>query len=191
VISQVASATGGQFPDGLQQITETLPRLVTAAGAIDDALRFLSRAPFGPNYDPDVPLDEALGPLADTLAPVPDQLRDLSANLEQLAGSAGALRDSVDRLTANVETVAGDLAEADALLDRYAATAGQAQTVAEDARADLEEQSDTARLLVTLLGLAFAAGQIVPLWFGSQLVKRRPEPAAGDDVDEALVVDQG
>jgi methyl-accepting chemotaxis protein len=173
VLGQVATATGGQLPDGLERVTGALPALVRAASAIDDALRLLSRAPFGPNYNPEVPFDEALRPLADTLTPLPDQLREVSADLELLAGSAGDLHESADALTADVERVAGDLAEADALLDRYAATASEAQAVAARSRSDLGGQSDLARVLVTLLGLAFAAGQIVPLWFGRELIIRR------------------
>jgi hypothetical protein len=184
VLAQVASATGGQFPDGLESVTNTLPTLVGAAGAIDNALRLLSQAPFGPDYDPAVPLDDALRPLADTLTPIPDQLREISADVGELAGSAEELRDAVDRLAGNVQAVSVDLAEADALLDRYAATAGEAQTVAEDARSDLSDQSDTARLLVTLLGLAFAAGQIVPLWFGRELRSRGQGPRGGDERGE-------
>jgi methyl-accepting chemotaxis protein len=173
VLGQVASATGGQLPDGLERVTGALPALVSAAGAIDDALRLLSRAPFGPNYDPDVAFDDALRPLADTLTPLPDQLREVSADLALLSGSASALRESADELTADVERVADDLAEADALLNRYATTASEAQAVAARTRTDLGGQSDAARILVTLLGLAFAAGQIVPLWFGRELITRR------------------
>jgi ABC-type transporter Mla subunit MlaD len=173
VLARVGTATGGQLPDGLERVTGTLPTLVSAAGAIDDALRLLSRAPFGPDYDPDVAFDDALRPLADALTPIPDQLREMSSDLGELAGSAGALRDSIDRLSGDVERVAGDLAEADVLLDRYATTATEARAVAGRTRTDLGGQSDAARLLVTLLGLAFAAGQIVPLWFGRELLTRR------------------
>jgi hypothetical protein len=176
VLGQLATATGGQLPDGIESVTGALPTLVSVAGAVDDALRLLSRAPFGPNYDPDVAFDDALRPIAETLTPVPDQLRAVSADLAVLAESSGGLRDSVDELAGDLQRLEAELSEADTLLDRYATTASEAQDLAVQTREDLSDQSDSARLVITLLGLAFAAGQVVPLWFGWELIKR-PHPA--------------
>ncbi len=82
------------------------------------------------------------------------------------------MRDDVARLADDVSTVSAELAEAEVLLDRYAETASGAQELAARTRGDLDGQSDLARLLVTLLGLSFVAGQIVPLWIGPELLQR-------------------
>jgi ABC-type transporter Mla subunit MlaD len=185
VLGRVATATGGQLPDGIESVTDALPTLVTVAGAVDDALRLLSQAPFGPNYDPDVSFDDALRPVAETLTPVPDELRAVSSDLAALASSSATVREDVDRLADDVSAVSAELAEAKLLLDRYAETATGAQQLAARTRGDLEGQSDLARLLVTLLGLSFVAGQIVPLWIGRELLQRPilpPDEVPGDDM---------
>jgi uncharacterized protein YoxC len=174
-LARASDLTSEDVPEALDAVTGALPTLVGVAGAVDNALRLLSQAPFGPDYDPAVPFDDALRPVAETLAPLPDQLRGFSAELAALAESSGVIAADIERLSGELDDVDAQLAEASALLDRYAATADEASTLAARTRNDLDDQSDAARLLITLLGVAFAAGQVVPLWLGRELLAN-PEP---------------
>jgi hypothetical protein len=98
------------------------------------------------------------------MRPVPTQLRDFSADLEQARSSADDLSARLGQLQRDLRAVNVDVSESVALLDRYEATTSEAQALASRARDDLRSQARWARTLVVLLGVAFAAGQLLPLW---------------------------
>jgi ABC-type transporter Mla subunit MlaD len=164
----------GSLPESLDAVAAVLPTIESIAGTIDDALRLASRAPFGPDYDPERPFDEAIGELSTAIAPLPEQLRQLSADTEGLSGSATEIATELDALSTTVEALDDQLAQVGRLVDRYARTASEATTLTSESRADLEQSARETRTLLALLGLVFALGQIVPIWLGVVLLGDGP-----------------
>ena len=157
-----------------------MPTIESVAGTIDDALRVVSRAPFGPNYDPAKPFDEAIGELATAISPLPAQLRQLSQDFTGL----GLVQP-------------GDLHTVGVAGNRRAASR-PATRPGRDARRPLRQDGDrgavphrglpgasghtarrTARVLLLLFGLVFAFGQIVPIWLGRELMTGGTGASAG------------
>lgn len=163
VLQNVAGFTNGQLPTAIETVTGVLPGLADASDAVDRALRALSRAPLGINYDPAVPFGTSVRRLSDSLTALPAQLRSLGTNLQQVSSSSGGLRTDLTALQADLATTNSRLADARALLDRYASTAEQASTLARVTRTDVHVQARNARVLAVLGGLGFAAMQVVPL----------------------------
>lgn len=163
VLQNVAGFTTGQLPTAIETVTTVLPGLADASDAVDRALRALSRAPLGINYDPAVPFGTSVRRLSDSLAALPGQLRSLGTNLQEVSSSSGGLRTDLAALQADLATTNSRLADARALLDRYSSTAEQASSLARATRTDVHVQARNARVLAVLGGLGFAAMQIVPL----------------------------
>ena len=185
----------GTLPDSLEAVSDVLPTIESIANTIDDALRLISRAPFGPDYEPAKPFDEAVGELSTAIEPLPGQLRELATDTEGLAASASTIATQLSTLADTIDALDTQLGDVGRLVDRYATTAADATTLTEASRQDLAQSSKETKTLLLLLAIVFALGQVVPIWLGVELLNRGPaqtivtRAASGrDDVDERDVV---
>ena len=194
-IDDSADFLGGSLPDALDAVNGVLPNIESVASSIDDALRVLERAPFGPDYNPVQPFDEAIGELSTAIGPLPEQLRTLSTDFAGLSESTGSISGQISVLADDIADLDTQLSEVSTLLDRYAATTADAQRLATDSRADLSDSARSTRILLWLLGAVFAAGQIVPIWLGivllgdggvQSIVTRRHDPDGHADGQTAV-----
>jgi methyl-accepting chemotaxis protein len=167
LIRRMTELTGSDLPDSLDEVAAALPGLADVADGVDRALRLAARAPFGIQYDPAVSFGDSVRQLRDTITPIPGQLRSFSGELGTVSASSGGVANGLADLRADLDRVNRDLADAAGLLDRYQATTTDAQDLAADTRGDLRGQARWARMLVVLLGVAFAAGSALPLWLAS------------------------
>jgi methyl-accepting chemotaxis protein len=171
---------GGSLPDALDAVSNVMPTIQSVANSIDDALRFLSRAPFGPNYNPAKPFDEAIGQLATAIDPLPEQLRQLSQNFAGLGSSSQAISAQLSTLANDVHRLDEQLGQVSTLVDRYTKTATEAKLLATVSRSQLSSSARNARVLLVLFGLVFAFGQIVPIWLGLELMRGGPQAPFAD-----------
>ena len=174
---------GTSLPQALDAVSNVLPTIESVARSVDSALRVISQAPFGPDYNPAKPFDQAIGDLNTALDPLPDQLRTLAGQFDGLTDSSKKISDQLTTLSSDVERLDRQLADVATLVDRYATTAATAQVVTEQSRNNLESSARVARVVLVLLGLVFALGQVVPIWIGKELLN---EPES-DEVDAPRV----
>jgi len=174
---------GTSLPQALDAVSNVLPTIESVAHSVDSALRVISQAPFGPDYNPAKPFDQAIGDLNTALDPLPDQLRTLAGQFDGLTDSSTKISDQLTTLSSDVERLDRQLADVATLVDRYATTAATAQVVTEQSRNNLESSARVARVVLVLLGLVFALGQVVPIWIGKELLN---EPES-DEVDAPRV----
>lgn len=173
-LGSIADLTGTELADSLEAIDDSMPALIQVAAAIDTSLSALSQVPFGPPYDPERPFDESMRSLQDSLDGLPERLRDqavliddASANLADLGTGTTAIADSLSELDAGLTQAMG-------LLQGYSATATQARELIGETERQLSRQATLARIMVAVVGLVIALGQIVPLYFG-WLLRRHAE----------------
>jgi ABC-type transporter Mla subunit MlaD len=171
-ISDTQTFLGGSLPDSLDAVAKVLPTIESVASTVDDTLRALSDIPFGPDYNPSQPFDETIGQLSDAIGPLPDQLRTLAGDFDQVTGSTADISTQIEALGEEVATLGTQLATVSTLVERYATTASDASDRATQSRADLASSAKATRLLILLLGIVFALGQIVPIWLGVELLNR-------------------
>jgi len=186
---------GGSLPDALDAVSNVMPTIQSVANSIDDALRFASQAPFGPNYNPAKPFDEAIGELATAIDPLPEQLRQLSQDFTGLDSSSQAISTQLGSLATEVQRLDQQLGQVSTLVDRYAKTATEARFLTAVSRTRLSTSARTARVLLVLFALVFAFGQIVPIWLGRELMRggnpvRFAERDVADANDEAAQADE-
>ena len=136
-----------EIPDALDEVQGAMPGVIEAAAVIDDAMTILSRfhyeipKPFsedswvislGVNYNPVVPLDQALQNLSDKLEGIPEELRGIeddlnnakvnlaiiSGDLLNVASDLESIQGQVDDINPQIETISGNLTEAQTAMER-------------------------------------------------------------------------
>lgn len=110
--------------------------------------------------------------MIDTLVGSGDDLTDLRTTTREL-------RTELSRLTLDVRSLAGRMGQSAELVARYEDQASRAGDLVVDSRTDLDGSVTAMRVLVVLGGLVFAAGQLVPLWVGSGLLRADPVAPEG------------
>jgi DNA repair ATPase RecN len=183
VLADTGDFAGASLPDSLDAITAVLPTIESVAASIDDAMRVLARAPFGPDYDPEVPFDDAIADLETALTPLAADLETVADGLDALGDSSARLADDLVTIRADVEDLDARLADVETVIDRYGTTTADATALAARSRAELADSARLARWLLVALGVVFAAGQVVPLWLGRQLLRSAAPPPPSGTVD--------
>jgi hypothetical protein len=173
VLRATAEVSEDQIAGSVAGVEDALPALVQVAAVVDRTLSALTLVPFGPDYDPEEPLDDSLRTVQAELDGLPEALReqadlvrDASRDLRTVRVGTGAIADDLDGLVATLEGTTE-------LLERYEATAGDARDLV--AGQELTGQLTAARVLVLILGVAVALGQLVPVGAGWLLL--RPDVA--------------
>jgi hypothetical protein len=171
VLTSAAELTAEQIAGSLENVEASLPALIQAAAVIDRTLTALSALPLGPRYAPDEPFDQSLRSVQGSLRGLPQDLREQASLIRDAGGNLGEVRRGTTAIAADLAAIRRGLADATELLSRYAATATEASVLIDDTRAGLTTQMRMARLLLTVLGLSLATGQIVPLSIGWALLR--------------------
>lgn len=163
---------GDEVAPNLESATGTLRSLADGAALVDRVLSTVGSLPGTPNYDPSTPLSEQFERLADDIEPMADTLREVSEDLGPALDDSVALQQRIADLETAVGDVRDDLARSEALLSDYAATTQDATALASRTRNELDGDVTVARLLVLAGALVVAAGQLVPYWYGRELIGR-------------------
>jgi hypothetical protein len=173
VLRATADISEDQVAGSVAGVEDALPALVQVAAVIDRTLSALSAVPFGPDYDPEEPLDTSLRTVQAELDGLPEALReqaelirDASRDLRTARVGTAAIADDLDGLVTTLE-------RSTELIARYEATAGEARGLV--AAEDLSGQLVAARVLLLILGVTVALGQLLPLGAGWLLL--RPDTA--------------
>jgi hypothetical protein len=164
-----------RLPANLERIDSGLGGLQSTADAVDSVLRQLSDIPFGPDYDPEVGLAASVQSMRDDLQPIADELSKASGSLNELAQSSDDVIDRLDALADDLRAVDRSLDESRALIERYRASTADAATLAKTTQDELDRDVWLSRILILVLGLSIAVGQIAPFRIGRELA-RTPEP---------------
>jgi hypothetical protein len=185
VLRATADISDEQVAGSVAGVEDALPALVQVATVIDRTLSALSAIPFGPDYDPEEPLDTSLRTVQAELDGLPEALReqaelirDASRDLRTARVGTAAIADDLDGLVTTLE-------RSTELIAQYEATAGEARELV--AAEDLSGQLMAARVLLLILGVTVALGQLLPLGAGWLLL--RPDAARAFLRDEPPPVD--
>lgn len=177
VVGSVAELTV-EVPEALVEFQATLDQVAGAAGGVESVLEGLSRVPFGPDYDPETTLADQLRQLSGDLDPVVSALADARPGVEGLEDRSAELRRELQVLGVEVQSLVRRLDRSAELVSRYREQAGRVEDIVVDSRDDLDARVALMRALVVIGGVAFAGGQLVPLWIGSQLRREAAGPGA-------------
>jgi hypothetical protein len=161
-LAATTASLSATLPDSFDDIDAALSTVESLSGAIELALRGLSRVPFGPDYDPAMPLPEAVGNLRAAFAPIGADLEAIAVELETFADGSDDIGAQVDAVRTDLVATRSALAESADLLDDYRRTATDAGLLAASSRDDMARAFAFARLAIALVAVFMIAAQFVP-----------------------------
>jgi ABC-type transporter Mla subunit MlaD len=175
-LTGVADLSENDIAASLTAVEDALPALIDVAGVIDRTLSRLSRLPIGPVYAPDEPFDDSLRALQREFADVPDRLREQAELIRDARDGLTTVRRGTSRVADDLRNLNTTLASSAGVLERYLATAEDADELVAGSSERLRTHLSIARVLVLVLGAAVLGGQAIPLGIGWFLL--RPDAAA-------------
>ncbi|MFP3881837.1 MAG: hypothetical protein ACLFRT_14105 [Actinomycetota bacterium] len=176
VLEETAEVAGEGVADSLETAVETLPGLISTGNVIDNTMRALSFV--GVDYDPDVPLDESLADLEASLAPLPDQIRDQVALLEDVQTDLEDIADDGRELSAVLLEARLDMMAAERVLRSAKANATAAAERIDEIEAGVDPYDTLARVVVVAASLVLLAASLAPTLLGLHLLARDRETAS-------------
>lgn len=191
LLAEVAEITGEDIPASLDSFRSSIPGLVRAASAIDRTLRALNLFTTD-DYDPEVPLDEAISQLDEDLADLPDRLRRQAVLLERANDGMVGVSQRMYETAGDVVDLRMTLTRAADVLAEYETTTAEARELIAEITARVEAEVPLARTGVILVGVVLAISQVGSgvlawlLWSGAvalpTLLGHQPE--TDDDTDD-------
>ena len=163
-------------PPALDRLDRTLVRLRDAAAVVDTGLNAIGQLPIGPNIS-DTQLAASVDGVRGDISPIADGLRNSTSSIRSLAGSSGELVVQISALEDDLAELDESLDRSAELLDQYRADTEEAIVLAQESLDDLDRNILLSRLLIVILAVTIAIGQIAPFDIGRQLA-RTPDPAA-------------
>lgn len=176
VLRATADLSEDQIAGSLDAVDDTLPTLIQVAAVIDRTLSALSSLPLGPDYDPTERFDDSLRAIQQQLDGLPDALREQAVLIRDGSRDLRTVRVGTGAIAADLDDLHATLDASAQLVEEFAETATNARELLGGDRRGIDRQLAFARILVVLMGLTLAAGQVLPLGVGWLL--RRPDAAA-------------
>lgn len=178
VLDETAALAGGEVADSLESAVGSLPGLVSTGRVLDTTMRALSL--IGVDYDPEIPLDEALADLETSLAPIPGQIRDQVDLIESVGEDLDVIADDARALSAVLFESRLDMVDADRALSSALRNAESAVESLETVEADIGSYTALARVLVVAAAIALTAAALAPLLLGLHLRRVDDDQSAVD-----------
>ena len=168
-VASTTASLSATLPESFDDIDVALSTVESLSGVIESTLSGLSSVPFGPDYDPAVPLPEAVGNLREAFDPIGEDLTRLTTELQAFAEGSEDISAQVEAVQADLTDTRVALANSAALLDDYRSTASEAGRLAASSRGDMSRAFTLARLAVLVLALFVVVAQFVPWWLAGRM----------------------
>jgi len=171
-LGSMAGLAGNTLPQSIETTMTAVDTIEQTAGAIDQVLTSLSMLGLA-QYAPEVPLGQAVADVGDSLEGVPEQLRALSAGLEQTEASLGGVQESVDVIAGQLVGIQQNLGGAHVALSGYGAVFRTLHDQLVTLRANVAQPIRTVAWAFTVLLLWIGISQLAILQWGAGLLGSR------------------
>jgi len=202
LINQVSEVASTTVPDSLEALQDTIPNLVEVAGVIDNTLRTLSQVriqrdlglfeidfDLGVDYDPEAPFDESVSALGETLDGVPEQLRSLDVYLDVTIDNLETISNDINDLADNVNAINSNVAEIIPLIDDYIMIVNELERTIAEVESSIDTNAQYVKIGLLVLFIWFGLNQIMPLYFGWELVSGRRDDDEPEQLDKPVAVE--
>jgi len=183
-LHKLAEITGEDLPRIVESLQEAMPALIQVADVIDGTLGTLSIV--GVPYDPDVPFDESLAGVAESIESLPEQVRQQAALIEEVGSGLGGIADQAGDLIIEIGVAREQLKDGLELLNQYRATTATAIEGVEAERGLIASRAESEQSAIWWLGVAILLAQVGVFTAGAWLAVRtdagdnRSAPAASN-----------
>lgn len=167
--SNLGDLVSEDVPESLDAVRASLAPIAATAGALDGTLRALSF--FGVDYDPDVPLDEAIADLDQKLADIPTDLRRQGPLIGSAAESLNEFGSDTLVISQDLSDLRRQLIDTGSAISSYRTTVVAADQLLVDVESDLAGRLNLLKWVMVLIGMSLAVTQTVPITFGWWLLQ--------------------
>ncbi|HSM58794.1 MAG TPA: hypothetical protein VK879_21750 [Candidatus Sulfomarinibacteraceae bacterium] len=192
LLQQASIVTTQEIPQSIEAFQEAMPALREVASTIDDTMRTLDSFnversilgiplsfDLGVEYNPEVPFDESVDQIGESLEGVPEQLRSLEEHIDLTGRNLQAISRNVSDIARNLGAINTIITDVEPLLDDYIAIITELSDSARQSRLMLQRQMDQVKIAVTIVMVWFGLTQVAPLYLGWELLTGRRD---GNDV---------
>ena len=177
--SNLSDLVGEDIPASLDSVRSSLAPIRATAGLLDGTLTALSFV--GVDYDPEVPLDEAIDDLDARLAEIPQRLRDQAPLIDSAAESLSGFGGDTLTIAQDLSDLRTRLSEASFTFGSYRQTVAEADALLADVESAVGSRLTVLRVAIVVLGLGLATTQTVPIAFGWWLLSQDDSDTVGGD----------
>ncbi|MFA5837492.1 MAG: hypothetical protein WC837_11115 [Bellilinea sp.] len=177
-LTALSKLLGNDLPGTIEATQDSLDSAQTSAKNIDNVLTSLSRIPFLGTlvYNPEVPLNETLGEISDSLDAIPRSLRDAKSGLDTADKNLAFITSDLDNVAQSTDQIGLSIADALLVIDEYQTLVADMQKRTKDFRQKLPGQLRLATLAAALLLIWLAITQIGLLAQGAEFMARGRKP---------------
>lgn len=122
--TSLGNMVSSEFSDIVDQTANGLRSAQTSAKVIDDFLGFLANLPLigNPNFENDMPLNQSLLRVEQSLSPLTDSFDTFSQELKSTSDNLSSIQSSVTLLTASFDKIDANLVETQTVVADYTRT---------------------------------------------------------------------
>jgi hypothetical protein len=176
-VDEMAGLTEDDLPKSIESSLAALGALEETAALIDRLLRALQQFGLG-DYDPEIPLDQAVAEAAEGLGPVPESLRAMGTGLSDTSAGLGEVQSGILRMADLMVGIRQNVVDADAALSSHRSTLEELQNRVRSVRGNVDRPIELVAWGATLLLIWIGLSQLAIVRWGIGLWQRSaPRPA--------------
>ncbi len=187
MVDSITKMMGTDLPETIQATQKSLTTAQESAKVIDSVLSMLSGIPFvgsSLGYNPQVPLNVALGEVAASLNDLPNSLADMNDSLKQTSSNLETFQADLETMATSIGETGSSMAQYESVVTGYQASLAKTRTQLETLKADLPKIVKMAVWGLTFFLAWMAIAQIGLFTQGLELMSgRKASHAAVQEAD--------
>jgi len=191
-MDELSTLLGTDLPETIKSTQDSLASAQTSAKNIDAILGGLSKFPFLGSlvYNPEIPLNETLGEISDSLDGIPTTLSTAQKSLDRASKNFESVSGELDNITASADEIGSSTDDAMVVIQDYQDLVGQLQSRVEGMQTSLPRTLNWVKLALVTLLIWLGLAQIGLIVQGCQLLAQaRQKPAQADVHTAAFPID--
>lgn len=172
-IDRIGTLVGVEIPRAIRSTQQTLASARETARIVDAALGAISRIGLlsANAYNPDVPLNQAIQQVSDSLDPLPASLGSVRDRLTVTGANLRQIGANTEKVAENVATINASFRDARQVISRYQMLVTDLRSDLATLRATLPVWFGAARVVLVILSAWFALAQIALFAQGLTLLR--------------------
>lgn len=182
-LTTISTLLGTELPNTIIATQGSLESAETSAKNIDGLLSSLSRLPFLGSlvYNPEVPLNETLAGVSDSLDEIPTSLRNAQKSLDLALEGFDSVNTELSNITESTDQIRASTGEAIVVIEDYQEMVEDLQKDVERLQTDLPRKMRWVMLAAALFLVWLGLAQIGLLTQGLELIMRSKPPQPDDE----------
>lgn len=185
-LDRVGVLIGQDLPTTITSTRSALASAQETARVADSLLGTISRFQLigTETYNPKVPLNVAIGQVADSLKDLPESLAGVQGDLRQTAGNLGKVNAQIGSVAGHMGEIGTSMDDAESVITKYQGIIVELRGEVADLRRELPGWINAIRLGISLVLIWLGIAQIGLLTQGWELIQRSRAARPIQQVDE-------